>query len=225
MTLYGTIGPMPLLDFLKTLTGRKILVYADFIDPFCYVGWHLLSPLAKERHIELDWRGFEFNPATPPEGLPLSTAGNSDVRPGMWASVQGYARQAGLDFPEPRWVPNTRSAHALLEAAPSGAVKKPLIEAIYQAYFMRQQDISQSEFLIALAKEFGIPQDRAHAALSDQRLASILDARRADAERRAFMGMPGFVYRGRNYFGALSKQAWEKIFLGQSAGRQTPTTR
>src|SRR5262245_60864484 len=96
--LYDTIAPMPLWDFLKTLAGRKILVYADFIDPFCFIGWHTLWPLAEARKIELDWQGFEFNPGTPPEGPPLTTAGNSDLRPGMWASVQSLARQAGLDF-------------------------------------------------------------------------------------------------------------------------------
>ncbi len=142
---------MPLLDFLKTLTGRKILIYADFIDPFCFIGFHTLKSLAEARGIELEWRGFELNPGTPPEGLALETAANSDLRPGMWASVQGLARQAGLDFPEPRRVPNTRRAHALVNLAQKPAVKNPLIERIYQAYFMRQQDIGQIEVLIDLA--------------------------------------------------------------------------
>src|SRR5262245_7992693 len=210
--LYDTIASMPLLDYFKTLTGRRILVYADFIDPFCFIGWHTLRSLVEKRGVGLDWRGFELNPGTPPEGLPLATAGNSDLRPGMWASVQGLARQAGLDFPEPRWVPNTRAAHGLLEAA-SGAVKNPLIDAIYQAYFMRHQDISQSEVLIALAKDFDIPQDRVKAALSDPGLASKLEARRADVQRREFLGMPGFVYRGKNYFGAMSREAWERVLV------------
>src|SRR5437773_2049429 len=104
---------MALIDLIKNITGHCIRIYADFIDPFCYIGFHCLKPLAESRGINIDWQGFELNPGTPPDGLPLETAANSDLRPGMWASVQGLARKAGLDFPEPRRVPNTRGAHAL----------------------------------------------------------------------------------------------------------------
>ena len=203
--------PMALFHLFKTLTGRKISLYADFIDPFCYIAFHTLRPLAESRGIELDWRGFEFNPATPPEGLPLVTAENSDLRPGMWASVQNLARRAGLDFPEPQRVPNTRLAQILVATVPVPAVTNPLIERLYQAYFRGRQDIGQSEILIDLATAFKIPQERLRAAWSDPRQTQRLEAHRTEAQSRRFMGLPGFVYRGKNYFGALSEQAWKEI--------------
>jgi predicted DsbA family dithiol-disulfide isomerase len=210
---------MSILDYFKTLTGRKILIYSDFIDPFCYIGFHTLRPLVEAGGIELDWRGFELNPATPLEGLTLDTAANSDLRPGMWASVQGFARKAGLDFPEPRQVFNTRRAHILVHLAQKPAVKNPLIEAIYQAYFMRQQDISQIELLIDLAKPFEISPDRIRTAFSDDRFAAPLEDHRQQAQQRKFLGLPGFVYRGQNHFGALSREAWQAIFKGGRRGR------
>jgi len=207
---------MPLLDLFKTLTGRKILVYADFIDPFCYIGFHALKPLAESRGIELDWRGFELNPGTPPEGLPLVTAANSDLRPGMWASVQGLAQRAGLTLAEPRLTPNTRGAHALVNLAPKPDVKNPLIEQIYQAYFIRQLDIGQVDVLIELASAFGISADAVRSAFADPGILNTLDTRRAEAQRRAFLGLPGFVYKGNNHFGALSRDAWDDIFRGDN---------
>jgi len=211
---------MSLLDLAKNLTGRKIRVYADFIDPFCYIGFHTLRPLAESRTIELDWRGFELNPGTPPEGLPLVTAANSDLRPGMWASVQGLAQRAGLTLPEPHLTPNTRGAHALVHLAPKPDVKNPLIERIYQAYFIRQLDIGQVDVLIELASAFGISSDSVRSAFADPGILNTLNARRAEAQRRAFLGLPGFVYKGTTHFGALSRDAWDDIFKGgTSRGR------
>jgi predicted DsbA family dithiol-disulfide isomerase len=203
---------MNFLSAIKTLIGHRILIYADFIDPFCYAGFHVLWPLAQSHGVELEWRGFELNPDTPAEGLTLMTAGNSDLRPGMWASVQSLTRSAGLDFPEPRRVPNTRGAHALVGLASGRDVKNPLIERIYQAYFNRQEDIGCSEVLIDLAGEFRIPAESVRTALADRRLPGMLEARRSEAQRHGFLGLPGFVYKRKNHFGALSKAAWENIF-------------
>ncbi len=202
---------MSLRGLINTLLGKKILLYADFIDPFCYVGFHTLRPLAEARGIELDWRGFEMNPGTPPEGLTLTPAGNSDLRPGMWASVQGLIRHAGLDFPEPRWIPNTQNAQILIQQVKNPAVKNPLIERIYQAYFTGQKDISQTNVLIDLATAFEIPSESLWNAWKDPRWVKQLEQHREEAQRRQFLGLPGFIYRGNNHFGALSREAWEKI--------------
>jgi predicted DsbA family dithiol-disulfide isomerase len=209
---------MPFLDFWKPISGRKIIVYADFIDPFCYIALHTLIPIAETRKIELDWRGFEMNPETPADGFALETAANSDLRPGMWASVESLAKAAGLSFPEPRRVPNTRGAHALLGLAQKPDVKNPLIERIYQAYFMGQKDVGQKEVLIDLASAFGLSSSQVEAALSDTQLGTTLEKRRLEASGRRFLGLPGFVYKGQTHFGALSKDAWHKILDGGSCG-------
>ena len=113
---------MPLFDLLKTLTGRKILVYADFIDPFCYVRIPQFAGLwLRSMKVELEWlariRAEPGHPARKDWGL--ATAGNSDLRPGMWASVQGYARKAGLDLPRtPSDSEHPGGPCALLEISP-----------------------------------------------------------------------------------------------------------
>ena len=205
---------MPIRDFWNAITGRHIAIYADFIDPFCFIGFSTLKPLVESRGITLDWRGFELNPGTPPEGMPLATAGNSDLRPAMWASVEGLARQVGLQIKEPRLVSNTRGAHGVVKWALKPVVKKPLIERIYQAYFIRQLDIGQVDVLIELARDFGMSSDEVRAAVADPDLPRTLETRRTEAQRREFLGMPGFIYKGENHFGALSREAWETIFKG-----------
>ncbi len=189
----------------------KVLIYADFIDPFCYIGFHNLRRAAEAAGVVIDWRGFELNPDTPPEGYDLQTAPNSDLRPGMWASVRDFAERSGLRFPEPRRAPNTRAAHRLVEMTPKSDVKNPLIERIYQAYFIGQEDIGNMQVLIGLAKEFGVSEENVLRGLEEAPLGADPERHREEAMKRNFPGMPGFLFKGKTYFGALSENHWKEI--------------
>ncbi len=199
------------LLFWPFSSSKKILIYADFMDPFCFIGFHNARLAAQEHGLMLEWRGFELNPDTPPEGYVLETGANSDLRPGMWASVKGLAEASGLLFPEPQKVPNTRMALALVEIAKRRAENIPLIETIYQAYFMRQWDIGSQEVLVQLATPLGLSLQEIESALRGTDVQCALETHRQEALARQFPGMPGFVYRGKMYFGALSREAWGKI--------------
>ena len=191
----------PVRNFFRL---NRVVIYADFIDPFGYIGFHNLRSVAEPLKIPLDWRGFELNPDTPPEGYFLQTAGNSDLRPGMWASVKEYAAKAGLSFPEPQRAPNTRMAQGLVRMAKTSLVKNPLIERIYQAYFNENRDIGSPAVLVDLAKEFGVEEKVT--------LTADLEQYREEAKARQFPGMPAFLFRGKPYFGALPQTAWQDIF-------------
>lgn len=188
---------------------RRILIYADFIDPFCYVGFHSLRQAAGSDW-RLEWRGFELNPDTPGEGMALETAGNSEVQIGQWASVRSIGVRAGLFLKQPPFVPNTRLAHSLVLGV-QRHVKIPLIERIYQAYFSDQSDIGSIAVLADLAGSFGVSVKQVEAILNDGSWVKKLETHRREAMKRQFPGMPGFV-RGWNkiYFGALSQKDWEK---------------
>jgi predicted DsbA family dithiol-disulfide isomerase len=189
---------------------RRILLYADFIDPFCYVGFHNVRRAAETKKIPLEWRGFELNPATPPEGALLQAAVNSDLRQGMWASVESFAKKSGLALSEPSQVPNTRLAHLWVGTIPKPDVKNSLIERIYQAYLSDKKDIGDPHVLAALAGDWGLPKERVYE-FAAKRDASRLEQFRQQAINRGFPGMPGFLYQGKTYFGALSEDAWIKI--------------
>ena len=100
-------------DFKSLFSRNCIDFYGDFIDPLGYIGFHNLRQAAEESAIAIHWKGFEMNPDTPPEGERFQTAGNSDVRAGMWASVRHYGQKAGLNLIDPGFVPQSRLAHLL----------------------------------------------------------------------------------------------------------------
>ncbi len=190
---------------------KRIYIYADFIDPFCYIGFHGLCQAAGSRW-PLEWRGFELNPDTPREGMPLEIAPNSDVRAGMWSSVAALAMRFGLRLHQPRLVPNTRLAHGLVQGVPH-RVKIPLIERLYQAYFSGQSlNIGDPLILADFARDFGVSAKVTARALAQTAMDERLMTFRAEAMGHAFKGLPGFAYGKKTYFGAVSAEQWRRIY-------------
>jgi predicted DsbA family dithiol-disulfide isomerase len=196
--------------FWRQNAPSTIVIYADFIDPFCYVGFHNLRRVAEASGLTLDWRGFELNPATPFEGSVLQTVSNSDLRFGMWASVADFGRKNGLSLAEPSMVPNTRLAQLWVQTVYAPDVKNSLIERIYQAYLSDKKDIGEPAVLTALAAGLSLP-DKPILEFAAKRDSTRLERFREEAMKYQFPGMPGFVFRGKTHFGALSEDAWNEI--------------
>src|SRR5262249_37094738 len=147
------------------------------------------------------------------------------LRFGMWASVEGFARRAGLELEEPAFAPNTRLAHQLLFGLPESVVKNPLIERIYQAYFMDRKNIGDPQILIELTGEFGILKDMAQTALQMPRGTPMLDRHRQEAQAKQFPGMPGFIFDRKSYFGALPYEFWKGLWNPSPVKEPSCTTK
>ncbi len=48
----------------------KIVMFSDYICPFCYVGFETIRRLKPEFDFQLEWRGFQIHPDWPAEGIP-----------------------------------------------------------------------------------------------------------------------------------------------------------
>ena len=71
-----------------------------------------------EYEIELDWRGFELHPETPPGGMRLDEYFPPERLAGMREYMKNFAAQFGIhDFNQRDRIPNTRRALALAEVA------------------------------------------------------------------------------------------------------------
>ena len=204
---------MRLRAIFRRILPARVRVYADFMDPFSYVGVHNLWRVLEETSIGFDWRGFEFNPETPAEGMTLESAANSDLRPGMWASVREFARQSNIECREPKRLPKTLRAHQLVDLATGSDVKKSLIEALFQAYFISEKDIGDANVLKTLAREQGLPMNQVELLFKLPESPKTSERHRQEALQHRFAGLPGFVFRGKTFFGALSRDAWKTILL------------
>lgn len=203
-------------------TPLKVTIYSDVICPWCYIGKRrfekaLAAPGMPDR-LQIEWRPFELNPDMPEEGMERAAyrARKFGVEKSRQLDKQmgETGREAGIAFAFDKMqrTPNTRLAHRLIwEAGRQGnAVQNALVERLFTAYFEQGRDIGNRNELLRLARDSGIADHAAMAALDkDQSLEAVLDLEDAGI-RMGIRGVPFFLLIDKYAIsGAQPPELWE----------------
>ena len=98
------------------MQSLKLVIYSDYVCPWCYVGQAAVERLKSERPVEVDWRPFFLHPDTPPEGLRLSGEARERWRP-THDRLREMAADANMPMVFPELISNTRRALEATEYA------------------------------------------------------------------------------------------------------------
>jgi predicted DsbA family dithiol-disulfide isomerase len=141
-------------------------------------------------------RPFELDQTTPKEGVDhkarlLAKFGGDTTR---LADIRKSLYEAGLvvgiefNLDAIKVSPNTRDCHRLLRWARTAGVELECAEALFQAYHVEGEDLSQAGTLIAIARGIGMDGD-----LVDQRLSgdSDIDTVQSELNTAVQMGVTG----------------------------------
>ncbi len=96
----------------------KIIVYSDYICPFCHIGFHRLEQLKQHFPLDVEVRPFELHPETPQDGLSYDELPFDPVYLAM--AIDGVKRLAAEDnikFNLPSRMPNSMLALFIAEFA------------------------------------------------------------------------------------------------------------
>src|SRR5260370_12577438 len=103
----------------------KIVMFSDYICPFCYIGFETVRRLKPEFNFELEWRGFQIHPDWPAEGIPADKArglSDPDSRRPLWERISAIAEAVGLSMRPPPLLttslPRPVPTHIPLQPAP-----------------------------------------------------------------------------------------------------------
>src|SRR5580704_16274300 len=55
----------------QSASGFRVVMFADFICPYCYIGQERMEQLARDYDVRPQWRPYWLHPETPPEGAPF----------------------------------------------------------------------------------------------------------------------------------------------------------
>jgi len=187
-------------------TPLEVVVYSDYICPFCYIGFLRLEKLRDEYELSIDWRFLEIHPDNPPEGKPVTELG---YPPRQWRMMMDnlarMAEEEGVTLAERTFTTNSRRALQLAEAVRRH--QPDLFEALnrqlYEAYFLRQQNIGDPQILRALAGACGVDPAVVEKAWSDPAYQEALTRNQHSAGRLGIGGTPTFVLGERVYSGAV----------------------
>lgn len=178
------------------MSSTKVVVFSDFVCPFCYIGLHNLRSLQHEFDFEVQWRGFQIHPEWPAEGLPAEQYYRSmdeRRRKAAWQMIESMAAEAGLEMRPPSVLANSYVALAAQEFAIEQGRADAFEERVYRAYFHDQANIGDRGVLRELAQEVGLDTAALDRALAEDRYAMRLKNTALVAHQRGISGVPTFI--------------------------------
>lgn len=187
------------------MSALTIDFVSDVICPWCFIGFTRLEQAlaqAGEDNAEVTLRPFQLDPSIPPEGADLRARLESKygvAADTMFGRVEAAARESGipLDFAKVRRMPNTLKPHALIGAALAKGTQRALARAIFAAYFLEGQDLSDDAVLVALATAHGFSAAEATAILADPRALEETRAEAAELAGQGLGGVPFTIFEGK----------------------------
>lgn len=176
----------------EAMPGLRVLVWSDFICPFCFVGLERAHWLEREHGATVEWLPFDLHPEYPPEGIPRAEL-ERRYGPEIHERTRQAVEAAGLEYGPPDHIPRSLKALALGELARDRGLYREAHERIMRAYWSEARDIGDDDVLVELAADAGLDPAEARAALTDEGyLGRVAGSTRA-AQEHGVNAVPAFV--------------------------------
>jgi 2-hydroxychromene-2-carboxylate isomerase len=184
--------------------------FFDCSSPWTYIAFRNLQTVATELHEPISWRpvlvGGIFNSVN--KGIYAAREDmNSPRNRYQLKDMQDNAREAGLRIVFPPRVFPVNSVKAMrgclwiAQDAQAHSQYLPFVEAVFAAYFSREEDISQDDVLAAVCRGVAIDAPAFLDGIARPDIKDQLKANTDEAIRRGAFGSPTFFLGDDMYFG------------------------
>ena len=181
----------------------RIDIVSDVVCPWCIIGYRQLQRALEATGTEarIHWHPFELNPDMPAEGEQLrdhimrkygSSAEESESNRSRLVEI-GAELGIEFKFDDTSRIRNTFDAHQLMHWADTLGRKNELKQALFQAYFTEQLDVSDRSVLVEKAVSLGLDRDVATQVLEDQRYADEVRRNEQLWVSRGIQGVPAII--------------------------------
>ena len=180
--------------------------FFDCSSPWTYLAFHNIQPLAAELNEPITWKpvlvGGIFNSVNPSvyamREQPVPSKMNYMVK-----DLQDWAKLANLKIcmpPKVFPVNSVKAMRACLWLAPQGKLV-PFATAVFEAYWSREEDISQDGVLINICEQLGIDSKALLEGISQADIKEQLKSNTEEAIKRGAFGSPTLFLGDDMYFG------------------------
>lgn len=170
-------------------TDAALIVYSDYVCPFCYLAEVALTPLRREG-VSIETRPFELRPAP----APLDDPDAPSLRDEWERSVLPLARVVGVSgMQQPRFSTRTRKAHEAAAYAREQGAGGAMHRALFDAFFLEQRDIGRVDVLVEIGVALGLDRTALKVALDIDRYTDEVVAQEAEALRLGIRAVPAHL--------------------------------
>ena len=185
------------------MNGRiRVDIISDIVCPWCFIGFRQLERALAIAGLEGDirWHPFELNPAMAPEGEDVAEhiRRKYGATPEQSAATRGQmkaiAEPLGIDFSarsDRIW--NTFDAHRLLHWARESSKQTDLKLALFNAYFTRGENVSDTDVLLEAAEAAGLDRHAAAEVLATDSHGDAVRAMEARWQELGITGVPAMI--------------------------------
>ena len=177
------------------MAALRVDIWSDFVCPFCFIGALRLEQLAAQRPLDLHWHAFQLRPAGAP---PMDAAKRRMIAEHTPKLAAQMREEFGLDINRGPLDIDTRAAHRLFAAADVAGKGAGMHDALFRAYWLHGEDISDPSVLAAIAAQCDFDGIAAISG-SDQASERSVTADVTQAAQYGFQGVPAIVF-GQKYY-------------------------
>ena len=165
----------------------KILLYYDYICPFCFLATERVLSLAREFNLEAEWVGVEIHPEYPAEG---KRRRKTERTLRVSKTLENVAAEAGVEIRLPGFVTNSRLC---LEGAEFAKEKNRFMEfhkACYAAYFREGKNIGLLETVLEAGERAGLSPEELSESLRKRNFSEKIEKNMESARENEVFGVP-----------------------------------
>ena len=201
----------------------EIDIFSDTICPWCFIGKRRLERALAERpqtNLTVQWRAFQLNPDMPEGGmerqryLEVKFGGPVNAQ-AVYDQVRAAGESEGIAFAfeAMKRTPNTIASHRLIRYAAGNNSQDAVVQALFDAYFLRGEDIGDLEVLTAAAATGGLDAAAARAYLESDAETQEVRAEDQAARQAGISGVPCFIFNGHHALaGAHPPEVLHQLF-------------
>lgn len=153
----------------QSAQGFRVIMFADFICPYCYIGQERMEQLARDYDVRPQWRPYWLHPETPPEGASLPQGADRERARTTLEWLQEMAPEKASRIRFPNKLQCSFFAFEAVEFAQEQGMALPFTSAVYDALWVEGKDIAQTSTLQDAAAKVGLDADEMGRALRERR--------------------------------------------------------
>jgi len=186
----------------------KVVVYSDYVCPFCFIGKRRVDKLKEELDVDVEWKGFELHPETPKEGRTREHKTVSEF-------VDRLAKDVNLEFKPRSLSSNSRLSLRAGEFAKSKNKFEEYHEAIFQAYFQEAKDIGDINLIKEIVERIGLDTNELDNYLITDEADKMLERHKKEAREDRIDAVPTFIIGDKKIIGAQPYSVIKEVVENQ----------
>ncbi|KZM49740.1 DsbA family oxidoreductase [Labrenzia sp. OB1] len=182
-------------------------VVSDVMCPWCYIGKRRLETALRsvpQLNVTVRWHPFQLDASLPKTGKDrqkyLSDKfGGIEKADSFYRQIKAAGLEEGIDFAfdDIRLSPNTLDCHRLILWSRADDLQDEVVERLFDAYFLKGEDLTKSETLVRISEEAGMQSDLVEQLLETDTDLDKAEAEIANAQAAGITGVPCFIIDGR----------------------------